>query len=237
VFRTTCAIACSIVLTGTAASAQTAAPDRLFLTVGVGAQPQSHTINASGSFSLYDETATVAAVQQIRNGALFEFGGGVPLTTRFAVGAAFSTFGRPGTGSWTASIPDPIFYSRPTSAAGNASDLAHSERALHFQASWLSHVSPKFDIALSAGPSVIRVSQEIATATIASGTQTVAVARTTQSGTAFGFNAGFQGNYLFASHYGVGLFLGYAGGSLDLPDAKDVTVGGMRTGLALQARF
>jgi len=237
VFRTTCAIAFSIVIPGAVASAQTAAPERLFLNVGVGAQPQRHTINASGSFSLYDETATVAAVQQIKNGALFEFGGGVPLTARFAVGAAFSTFGRPGSGSWTASVPDPIFYSRPTSAGGDTGDLAHSERALHLQALWLSRVSPRFDIALSAGPSLIRVSQEIATATIASGTQTVSVARTTESATAFGFNAGVQGNYMFAPRYGVGVFVGYAGGSLDLPDATDVTVGGIRTGLALQARF
>jgi hypothetical protein len=220
-----------------AAQAAAAPSDRAFIDVGVGAQPQRRTLSASNSFSLYDETATVAAIQRIRNGALLEIGGGVRLMPHLQVGAAFSTFGRPGGGSLTASIPDPIFYNRPSTFSSEANDLAHSERSIHLRAIWNLPVTPKLDVALSAGPSFLHVSQELATASVPSGSQSVTVARARQSGTAKGFNAGIQANYLFAPHYGVGLFGGYAGGSLDLPGASGVTVGGVRTGLALQARF
>ena len=213
------------------------APAPVFLNVGVGAQPQRHTMNASSSFPLFDETATVAAVQQIRNGALIEIGGGVHLSRQFAVGAAFSTFGRPGAGTLTASIPDPIVYSQPSTVVRDASDLHHTERALHLQAALSVPVSPRFEVMLSGGPSFTRVSQEVATASIDTATQAVSVSRSSQSGTAIGFNAGAQGTYFLAERYGIGLFAGYAGGSVDLADAKGVTVGGLRTGLALQVRF
>jgi hypothetical protein len=219
------------------AAAQSDAAAPAFLNVGVGAQPQRHTVTAATSFPLYDETATIAAVQHIRNGALFEVGGGFRLARRLSFGAAFSMFGRPGSGSLTASIPDPIFYSRPATVSTDANDLAHAERDLHLQAIWFLPVSPKFDVSLSAGPSILHVSQDIATASVASATQSVTVARTTESATAVGFNAGVQGNYMFAPRYGVGLFVGYAGGSIDLPSATDTKVGGLRTGLALQVRF
>jgi hypothetical protein len=238
VIKTTCVLAvCAAIVAVTPTVAQAQGGDRGFLNFGVGAQPQRHSLSASESFPLYDELATIAAVQHISNGALIQVGGGVHVTRSLAIGAAFSTFGRPGGGTLTASVPDPIFYSRPTTVSGDASDLEHKERSIHLQATWLVPLSPKFDISLSAGPSFIRVSQELATASVTSGTQSVSVTRSIESGTAVGFNAAFQGNYMFASRYGVGLFVGYAGGSLDLPTAKDFSVGGFRTGLALQARF
>lgn len=239
-FKTTCVLAvCAAICAATPVTARAQSNgQRAFINVGVGAQPQRQSLTASTSFPLYDETATVAAVQHIRNGALIEIGGGMRVTRRpLAIGAAFSMFGRPGGGTLTAAVPDPVFYSRPTTVSADANDLDHQERSIHLQAIWLVPVNPKFDISLSAGPSFIHVSQELATATVASGTQSVTVARATEAGTAVGFNAGFQGNFMFASRYGVGLFVGYAGGSVDLPHASDFKVGGFRTGLALQARF
>jgi hypothetical protein len=237
VFKTTCVLAvCAAMLAATPAQAQ-GGGDRAFLNVGVGAQPQRRSVTASETFPLYDETATVAAVQHIANGALIEIGGGMRMARGLAVGAAFSMFGRPGGGTLTASVPDPVFYSRPTTVAADASDLQHKERSIHVQAIWLVPVSPRFDISLSAGPSFIRVSQELATASVASGTPSATVTRAIESGTAVGVNAAFQGNVMFAPRYGVGIFFGYAGGSLDLPDAKGFRVGGLRTGVALQARF
>jgi hypothetical protein len=239
VFKTTCVLAaCAAIVAATPAAAQAqGSGDRAFLNFGLGAQPQRQSLTASENFPLYDETATVAAVQHIRNGALIEIGGGARMTHSLAIGAAFSMFGRPGGGTLTASVPDPVFYSRPTTISADASDLEHKERSIHRQAIWLVPVNPKFEISLSAGPSFLHVSQELATASVASGTQSVTVTRAIESGTAVGFNAGFQGNFMFAPRYGVGVFFGYAGGSVDLPDAKDFSVGGLRTGVALQARF
>jgi hypothetical protein len=239
VFKTTCVLAvCAAIVTAIPAAAQAqGGSDRAFLTFGLGAQPERHSVTASSSFPLYDETATVSAEQHISNGPLFEIGGGARVTSSLAIGAAFSTFGRPGGGTLTASVPDPIFYSRPTNVSRDASDLEHKERSIHVQALWFVPVNSRFDIALSAGPSFIHVSQELITASVDAGSQAVAPTRLTETGNAVGFNAGGQLNYLFTSRYGVGLFVGYAGGSVDLPHATDFKVGGFRTGLALQARF
>jgi hypothetical protein len=208
---------------------------KAFINIGVGVQPHQRTVTATDSFPLFDESATITSVQGIRNGALFDIGGGYHVSPRFAVGAGFSTFGRAGTGTITASIPDPVFYDRPTTAAATVSDLEHKERSLHLQAIYLAPVSPKIDVAISAGPSFIFVSQDFATAAV--GSQGFAPTFKNETGTAVGFNVGAQINYLFQPQFGAGLFLGYDGGSLDLPSSADMHVGGFRVGLAFQTRF
>jgi hypothetical protein len=115
------------------------------------------------------------------------------------------------------------------------SDLEHKERSLHLQAIYFAPVSPKIDVAVSAGPSFIFVSQDFGTASV--GAQGFAPTHKNETGTAFGFNAGVQMNYLFQPQYGLGFFLGYDGGSLDLPSSAGMHVGGFRIGLAFQTRF
>jgi hypothetical protein len=238
VFKLTCVLAaCAAILAAMPATARAQSGERAFLNFGAGAQPERHSLTASSSFPLYDETATVSAEQHISNGPLFEIGGGAHVNRSLAIGAAFSTFGRPGTSTLTASVPDPIFYNRPTTVSRDASDLEHKERSIHVQALYFVPVNEKFDISLSAGPSFIHVSQDLITTSVDSGAGSVTPTRVTETGSGVGFNAGGQLNYLFTSRYGVGLFLGYAGGSVDLPHASGFKVGGFRTGLALQARF
>jgi len=219
----------------TAAQPATGIEATAFVNIGIGIQPHTRTVTATDSFPLFDETATITSVQEIRNGALFEVGGGYHVSPRFAVGAGFSTFGRAGTGTITASIPDPIFFDRPAIDAANVSDLEHKERSLHLQAIYVAPVSPKVHVAVSAGPSFIFVSQDFGTATV--GSQGFAPTHKTETGTAFGFNVGAQITYLFRPQYGLGFFVGYDGGSLDLPSSAGMHVGGFRTGLAFQTRF
>jgi hypothetical protein len=219
------------------AQGQTYPQQAAFINVSVGAQPQRRTLNATDSFSLYDETATTTSVQRIRNGALIDVSAGYRVMRHLAIAAGFSSFGRPGTAILTASVPDPVFYGRPKTIAADAADLKHTERAVHLQAMWFMPVTRRIDVAFSGGPSFIRVNQQVATAHVASGTQNVTPATIARAGTARGFNAGFQGNYLFRSQYAVGLFVGYAGGTIDLHGAENLKVGGLRTGLAVQARF
>lgn len=211
------------------------AEPKVFVNIGVGIQPHQRTLTATDSFPVFDENATITSVQEIRNGPVFDVGGGFHVSPRFAVGAGFSTFGRAGTGTVTASIPDPVFYDRPTTATATVGDLEHKERSLHLQAIYFAPLSAKVDVAVSAGPSFIFVSQDFGTATV--GSQGLAATHKNETGTAFGFNAGIQINYLFQPQYGLGLFVGYDGGSLDLPSSAGVHVGGFRTGLAFQTRF
>ena len=98
-------------------------------------------------------------------------------------------------------------------------------------------VTNKIDIALSAGPSIIHVSQQLATGTVPAGTQNLTASFNEETANAFGVNLGFDAAYMFTPRLGAGLFVQYAGGSVDLPSAKGVKAGGVQTGLGLRARF
>src|SRR5207248_4806384 len=118
-----------------------------------------------------------------------------------------------------------------------ASGLERTERAVQLQAVWLMPVSDKIDVAWSIGPSFVRVSQQFANGTVAPETQNLILSNTTEKGTAKGVNLGFDGNYMFTRRYGVGLFIHYTHGSVDLPSASGVKVGGVQTGLGGRLRF
>lgn len=116
-----------------------------------------------------------------------------------------------GSSTVTAAIPDPGFFDRPRIVGAEASDLERTELGMHAQIGWLVPVTDKIDILLSAGPSFIRLTQELTpTVTVPARTQTISVVRERQSGTALGFNAVFDGTLLFTPRYGVGLFGRYA---------------------------
>lgn len=208
-----------------------------FVSVYAGAQPQRRTVTATTSFPLYEETATITSNQRIRNGALIQVGGGVRVRGPLAVGVRFSMFGRPGTSSVSAVIPDPIFFSRPKTVTADASSVEHTERGVHINAVWLVPTGSRFDIALSAGPSIIHVSQELTSVSVQPGTQNIAVVKAAETGNAMGFNAGLDATYRITPQYGAGIFVHYAAGSVDLASAPGFEVGGVQAGVGFHVRF
>ena len=220
--------------------AQQPSPSRAgFINVNVGAQPQRHTIQTSESFPLYDETATVKSNQPIQGGGVVDVSGGYRVWRRVALGAGLSSVIRNsgGDAGVTVSIPDPGVFDRPTTATGNTSGLDRSERGVHLQAVWQTPVTDKFDVSFSAGPSFIHLTQEVATAAVPAGTKNINVTQKSESGTAFGINIGFDGSYMFRPQFGAGVFVRFAGGSVDLPSVSNVTVGGFQGGIGLRVRF
>jgi hypothetical protein len=208
-----------------------------FVNIDVGAQPQRQTITASTSFPLYDETATITDTQRIRNGGIFDVSAGIRVAQNLAAGVGYSQFGRAGTGTVTASIPHPDFFDRPQIVASDASNLEHNEHAIHGRITYFMPVSETFDLSVSGGPSYIHVVQGLAGVTVATGTQTVLLGNETQSGNAFGFNGGVDANFMLAGSFGVGIFVRYTYGKLDLPAVKGFKVGGLQGGVGLRARF
>ena len=126
---------------------------------------------------------------------------------------------------------------RPKIVTGNTSGLDRSELGVHLQAVWRTPVTDKTDVSFSAGPSFIRVTQQVATASLRAGTQNIDVTQKSESGTALGINVGFDGSYMFRPQFGAGLFVRYAGGSVDLPAVSNVKVGGFQGGFGLRVRF
>ena len=155
-----------------------------------------------------------------------------------AVGIGFSSFSRPSDASVTASIPNPLIFDQPLTVTSTQSGLAHSEKGVHLQAVWFVPVTDKIDVALFVGPSFIHVTQGlVSAATIPSGTQNVNLTVGSEEGTAKGVNVGVDGNYLFTRNFGAGIFIRYAGGSVDLPSAPDLKVGGFQAGIGARVRF
>ena len=211
--------------------------NRAFIDVNVGAQPQRHTLNTSSTFSLYDEVATVTSNQPIPNGAIFEVNGGYRIRQHLAVAVGVSSFRRRSGGALSASIPDPLFFNQPRIVSGQTSGLDHVERAVHVQALWIIPVTDRIDVAFSAGPSFIHLAQQLATVSVSTGTQDAVATIERQTGTAIGANVGFDGSYMFTRRFGLGIFARYAAGSVDLPAASGVKVGGFRTGLGFRVHF
>jgi hypothetical protein len=209
-----------------------------FINIDAGAQPQRQSITATSSFPLYDETATVTVAQRIRNGAVFDVSGGVRVGHNLAAGVGYSEFGRAGTGTVSALIPSPRFFNQPLTVVTDAANLDHTERSIHGRITWFVPVGDNIDVSVSGGPSFIHVVQGLATGvTVAPGTQSISVGSSTESGNAFGINGGVDGNVRLAPSYGVGLWIRYTYGKLDLPDVKGLRVGGIQGGLGFRVRF
>ncbi len=211
-------------------------PTKAFVDVNVGAQTQSRAISSSTSFPLYGETAVINAAQSIDYGGLFDISGGYRVMPSFGVAIGMSTFSKGGDGSVVALIPSPIAFNRPATVTSTATDLKHSEVATHLMAVYFATLD-QIEISAHVGPSFFRVKQDIMTATVQSGTQNANVSTQEEKANKTGVNAGININYLFRPNYGAGVFLRYAGATVDLPSAADVKVGGLQLGIGLRLRF
>ena len=227
-----------LALAGTSPTkAQTPAANSVFADVNGGGQTQSRTIGTSTSFPLYGETATVNDAQKIASGPIFDISGGYRVWRSLSVGVGFSAFSRTSVGTLIASLPNPIAFNRPLTVTASSSGLKHSELGTHLMAVWFIPVTDKIDVDFFAGPSFIHVRQDVMTASVPTGTQTLNVATTRQTGTAKGGNVGISASYLFSRHYGAGLFMRYAGGSVDLPAVSNLKVGGFQLGGGVRLRY
>lgn len=222
---------------GTAA-AQGAAEPKMFASLEVGAQPTQRTVTSTGSFAVYDETATVNTSQPVHNGPVFGGSVGYRLTPAVGISAGVTVFNaRTADATVSASIPDLLVYGQPASVTATTTGLAHSQLGIHLDAVWFHPVSRKLELVLSGGPSVVRVSHDVVSASVTTGTQALKTGTATETGSAFGFNAGGEGNYRIGQKALVGIFVRYVAATTDLPSVTDLKVGGLQAGLGLRLRF
>ena len=209
-----------------------------FVNINGGAQPATRSIEKSETRPLFGETATLSASQEINNGAIFDMSAGYRVWHGLAIAFGYTHLGSTSDSSVVAVIPDPLVFDRPKTVTATQTGLGHSENGIHLQAVWFYSIDDKFDVALSIGPSFIKVKQELVSGfTIPAGTQNLTLTVGSEEGTATGVNVGVDGSYLFTRNFGVGLFLRYAGGSVDLPSVPDLNVGGFQIGLGARVRF
>ncbi len=225
----------AVVCAAAPAAAQTPAP-RYFVDINGGAQPQSRTLATATGFDLYNETATVNTAQAVNGSGLFDARVGYRWHS-FYGSIGVSTFRGKGDGSLAASIPNPNVFGNPAVTTLTDTGLKRSETGTHLSFGWLVPLNDKADVDVFIGPSFIRASQEVMTADVVPGTQSVTPGKTKQRGTANGVNVGLNASYMLRPMYGVGLFVRYAGGSFDIPAGKDLKAGGFQFGGGLRLRF
>jgi hypothetical protein len=221
------------------ARAQAPEPHQFFLGVNAGAQIHSHTSSASDNFTVTDETATVTSSANVVGGFLFDVNGGYRIVPRFGVSVGLSRFSSSSDGSVVATIPNPIFFDSFRTVNLAVDSLDRRTVAVNISAVVFMPV-PDFlpddvQITFIVGPSIFSLKQElVTTVSIPEGTQDAVPRIGSESKTAVGFHGGFDVTFPVTQMAGIGGFVRYTGGSVDLPSAPEVKVGGFQVGAGLR---
>jgi len=220
------------------AHAQTPAADdgTMFVNVSVGGQFQSRDFSSVATFDLFNETGSVTANQTLGSGFVFDATGGYRVWPTIAVAVGVSTSGGSGDAAALLAIPDPVVRGRHTLVAANYSELKQLNVAINFQVVWMAPVTDRLDFSVFGGPSVVRVKQELAGA-VPSGSSAVTAVETQTETTAKAGTVGVDLTYRLNERYGVGGFVRYAGGQVDLPAISNFTFGGAQVGGGIRIRF
>lgn len=228
-------VTAGLVLVG-ASGARAQAPTRkAFLDVNVGVQAPSQTLETNTTLSLFGETASVAAAQQIAVAPILDARVGYRVAPSFAVAVAVSGRKDESDAVAIASVPSPILFGSPTITNLTATSLTRRELGYHFQVIWFLPSWNKIAFSVYAGPSLIHLQQAVASATVSG--QSLQVSSTNETTNALGGNGGIDATYLVSDRFGVGAFARYAGGSANLTSTHGVRVGGFQGGGGIRVRF
>lgn len=214
--------------------------DKGFVNVNVGLQGGSRTLATATTFDLYEEAATVSTAQEVGGGGLFDLSAGYKVWTNLALGVGYSRTSSSEDAVLTGSVPDPVFFDRPRPVTATVGDLSYSENAIHLLAVWMIPITEEIDVALSAGPTIFNISQDLpGSFTVTEPGPTVGnVAVTSVKETAVGINLGVDVTYMITPRFGVGGLARFTRGSVDLEGASEsLTVGGFQIGGGLRVRF
>ena len=218
-----------------------------FINVNGSVQTDDRVVTQSLAAGLYDETAVYESTMTSPGGTVLDAWAGVRVWGNVGVGLGGTVLNARGTTAISGSVPSPLFKNRPRSAALERAGLNHQQIGVHLPLVYMLPVSERVHVAVSAGPSWFRLrhdalatvtlSDEVAPYTAVDFTDFTA---TVEEGSGIGYNAALDVTYLLTRYFGVGLFLRYTGGSVEMPfpdGPQSVEVGGMQAGAGLRLRF
>lgn len=206
-----------------------------FVSINAGAQTQAREFRHATSFSLFNETAQVAANQTVNGGFVFDASAGYRVWRRLAVALGVSTVHARGDAALAASIPTAV-PNRPAGLTATYSKLRQNDVAVNLLAVWTMPVTGQIDVSVVLGPSFIHVTQDLPTIVVTNGVAT-AVTDTQSANTAKAGTAGLDISYKLTDRARVGVFGRYAGGEVDLPSVARLKVGGAQFGGGVRWRF
>jgi hypothetical protein len=192
------------------------------------------------------ETGRVESSYSADLGVGAEIGAGFLFTRKVGVSLAFSGARRNQSGTFTASIPHPLYFDQDRAAQGTLGGGTVTETAVHLDLAVVGGASA-IEWSLFAGPSVVRVNADLLRAleyaqsypfdaVTVTGTPLAAV-----TGRAAGFNVGGSADWRVGRRTAIGTQVRYTRAVVTLhPDSVnevDVTAGGLQIGAGVRLVF
>lgn len=227
------------------AQSTTPATEKFFVNVNFGRQLATRTVGSGAPpFTIYDETATLTTTAQpVNPGPVIDMGVGYRLPLEIMGGSVYAgvalwRYSDKVDASWTASVPNPLFFNRPKITQGTFADLARTEQGAALHGIWVYPLLDKMDLALSAGVSFVKLEQDVVSGfSVAPGTQNATVTAETKSAQGFGPYVGADVIYNLMSKIGVGGYAKFAGAKVDIGQPEKQSVGGMMVGGGVRVKF
>ena len=251
------AIGLLVLLSAGAASAQTPSssspstngwgPTRVRIGIDAGIEAGTPKFTEQETPQIYAEDAPITVSFGSKSALLVDGSVAFHLTGRFGVGVAVSYARSKVDGQVHAEIPNPFYFNQPRTVDGTASGLPRVEVGTHVQMLYLLPVTPKFDVMLSGGPSLVTLQQDLVTTINFSESypydtatyESANLVRVRRTG--FGFNVGADLTWHLSRMLGVGAMLRYTRASLSLPISGQPSVsakaGGAQAGVGVKLFF
>jgi len=224
----------------TVAVAQTPPPSKhIFVDVNFGVQPSSRTFSVEAFPVVYGEVAIIRANQGVDGTGLTDVVAGYRVWNNVSVALGLTTtMASSGVAEVTGGIPHPLFYDRRVETDESVGDLNHKKRSVHISAMWTSPVTDKIDASVMAGPSYIKVFQDLINGVqIPPGTQDYIPVVDEQTATTVGFHFGGDVTYLLTPRIGLGGMIRFVKAKADLPSVPDLDIAGFQVGGGVRVRF
>ncbi len=237
------------VLLATAApsSAQARRWNHGYVGAGALAQPAAPALSDHFTFDANVETATADVGYPSKAGTGAGGEAAVRVWKRLGVGLAVSYVAGTGSASIAASIPHPFVFGQPRSISGDEGSVNRSETAGHVQLLYFVPTRGRLRVTASGGPTLVSLQQDIVTAVHYAeaypyDTAHYTRATTTQAkGSALGFNAGADVQWMLTRRAGVGALVRVTRARVDITAAGGRTVavdtGGVQVGGGLRLWF
>jgi len=229
------------------ARAQSIWTDRAYVNVSGGYR--TTTVDATDSVQVMEfvEQTQVVTTYVVRRAPQLNVGAGARVWRNLAVGATVSYVAPSVRGDVSSAVPHPFLFNHPRQVSGSASGLSRGETGVHVQATWVTPLRNRWQLAIGGGPSFFSLAQSLVqdltiTQTYPYDTATFTGAtsrRVTRS--AVGFNAGAGVAYFAGRHVGAGTELSFSRATVRLPspdgDTMKLNAGGATIDAGVRFRF
>jgi hypothetical protein len=232
---------------GIVARAVAQSEPRFVVGVSGGVQGSTPTLTDHVEFERNFETATVDVTYPNKLLTLIDAGIAVRLWKGVGAGVAVAHAVRSGSADVEAQIPHPLFFGQARAIEGRQGGIETTETDVHVQLLYAVQTSPSITLTLSAGPSIVRLQQELVTDVAYDETYPfdAATFRSAESrrvkASATGFNAGADIRWMFSRMFGLGGLVRFTRATVDLTTSDNRTVavraGGVQGGVGIRVVF